>query len=273
MLSNLFRAAKPTQPHVACEKENKSFQDKLTLLPGAALSVRLGHNLQPAKKKSDLVKKKGKVLPRDDGKHSGYLQLSPEGACLAPVLCWDSIQISLLEMGAVDCFRLRFALLMCSQPRSFLENSKYLLWQHRRVHTPPSATRFPRHGLRSPFSHLCHPFVTHAHGSRAASAQQGFGCGQWSRTPEPVPLPSHGSCSSAGTKPAVGTAPAGTALQSLFLHDNCTLLLPPKEREGSAQQHHSVTEEEAWSGTAGIPPTFPRVNFQISLDRQGPASP
>lgn len=117
VLSNLFCAAKPTQPHVGCGKENKSFQDKLTLLPGAALSARLGHDLQPAKKKSDLVKKKGKILPGDDGKRSeGRLQLSPEGACPAPALCLDSIQIPLLEMGAVDCFRSRFALLMCSSP-------------------------------------------------------------------------------------------------------------------------------------------------------------
>lgn len=162
VLSNLFCAAKPTQPHVGCGKENKSFQDKLTQFPGAALSTRLGHDSQPAKKKSDLVKKKGKVLPRDDGKRlEGQLQLSPEGACLAPALCLDSIQISLLEMGAVDCFRCRFALLMCSQPRSFPENSKYLLRQRRRAHTPLSATGSPGHGPRSPFRPsvpaLCHP--------------------------------------------------------------------------------------------------------------------
>lgn len=147
-----FLCLKPTQPHVGCGKENKSFQDKLTLLPGAALSTWLRHDLQPAKKKSDLVKMKGKVLPRDDGKRSeGQLQLSPEGACPAPALCLDSIQISLLEMGAVDCPRRCSALLMCSQPCSFLENSKYLLRQHRRAHTPPSATTSPGHCPGSPF--------------------------------------------------------------------------------------------------------------------------
>lgn len=41
-------------------KENKGFQDKLTLLPGAYLSTLLRHNSEPAKKKSDLVKRKKK---------------------------------------------------------------------------------------------------------------------------------------------------------------------------------------------------------------------
>lgn len=50
-------------------KENKGFQDKLTLLPGTYLSTLLRHNSEPAKKKSDLVKRKKKYLPRDDDRH------------------------------------------------------------------------------------------------------------------------------------------------------------------------------------------------------------
>lgn len=223
VLSNLFCAAKPTQPHVGCGKENKSYQDKLTLLPGAALSTRLGHDSQPAKKKSDLVKKKGKALPRDDGKHSeGQLQLSPEGACPAPALCLDSTQISLLEMGAVDCFRRRFALLMCSQPRSFPENSKYLLRQRRRAHTAPSATGFPGHGPRSPFR----PSVPLSPIPVAHSDTEGsiWSAGLWlwapvrgsgAGPPEPAPLPRPWQCEQGQPSPK-------QHLQSHFLHDNCT---------------------------------------------------
>lgn len=144
------------------ERRTKGFRINSRCFQGLLSALGLGtiYNLQ--RKKSDLVKKKGKVLPRDDGKRSeGQLQLSPEGACPAAVLCLDSTQTSLLEMGAVDCFRRRFALLMCSQPRSFLENSKYLLRQHHRAHTPPSATGSPGHSPRSPFRPsvppLCHP--------------------------------------------------------------------------------------------------------------------
>lgn len=70
VLSNPFYATKPTQPYVGSGKENKSFQDKLTLLPAAALNALLGHNSEPAKKKSDLVKKKKKKKNPlgDDGK-------------------------------------------------------------------------------------------------------------------------------------------------------------------------------------------------------------
>lgn len=178
----------------------------------SALGLDTIYNLQ--RKKSDLVKKKGKVLPRDDGECSeGQLQLSPEGACPAAVLCLDSIQPSLLEMGAVDCSR--FALLMRSQPRSFLENSKYLLRQHRRAHTPLSATRSPGHGPRSPFRPSVPPLCPPCPRLQGSVWRAGRALGP----PEQPHSPR-----TAGGKPA-GSRDCPSLqqhFQSLFLCDSCT---------------------------------------------------
>lgn len=66
------------------KKENKGFQDKLTLLPGADLSTLFRHSSESAKKKLDLVKNnKNNNLPRNYDKYTDGQQLgvsSQDGA-------------------------------------------------------------------------------------------------------------------------------------------------------------------------------------------------
>lgn len=75
----------PAQPYMGSRKENKGFQDKLTLLPGADLSALFRHNSESAKKKLDLVRNnKNNNLPRNDDKHTDGQQCasSQDGAKL-----------------------------------------------------------------------------------------------------------------------------------------------------------------------------------------------
>lgn len=121
-------------------------------------------------------------------------------------------------------------------------------------------------GLLSGHLCLCHPSLWLTVTPRAASGRQGFGCGPRCgavvRDPRSQPRsPGHGSVSR--------DSPARSSIFRATFY----MTTAPNEGEESARRHYGTTEEEARTGTAGISPAFPRVNFQTSLDRQGPASP